>query len=226
MLGSCAACGADPGFEWSVCPKCGAAAPAGAPERTVIEPNRGPSSPAPAAGGERARLGTDRNYYRPVSRESTPVPASAPDATVVERTAPRADETVVLRPAPAAARSSQPRQPLGVPRLTGPLAYFVQRNGAAAGAVHQVADETGIGRSAENDIVVAEASVSKQHAKVRRKDGQFVYWDLASSNFSFLVGSDGSRTRILEPLPMRDGTTIDLGEARLTFVEVETSSEL
>ncbi|HXU22865.1 MAG TPA: hypothetical protein VN697_02430, partial [Tepidiformaceae bacterium] len=70
MMGACTTCGADPGSEWDVCERCGArAGPVAVPERTIIEPNRGPA-PRPAAEGERARLGTERNYYRPVSRES------------------------------------------------------------------------------------------------------------------------------------------------------------
>lgn len=216
MLGPCAACGRDPGFEWTVCTSCGA--PAGTPERTVIEPNRGPSVQAPVE-GERARLGSERNYYRPVSRDT---PAGTPplaEATVVERPG-GTDATVRMAEAAQPRAAVAPGRPRGAVKPVGPLAYFVQRNGAAAGTIHQVGEETTIGRSEENDVVVPEASVSKQHARVRLRDGQFIYWDLASSNFSFLVGPGAERTRILEPLPLGDGTTIELGDARLTFLLV------
>ena len=37
----------------------------------------------------------------------------------------------------------------------------------------------------------------------------------------FVVGRDGSRTRILEPHPLADGESIMLGDFRLTYIEVE-----
>jgi len=53
------------------------------------------------------------------------------------------------------------------------------------------------------------------------EDGRFHFWDLASANHSFVVGRDGTKQRIREPYPLRDGDTIDLGEARLTYLEVD-----
>ena len=64
--------------------------------------------------------------------------------------------------------------------------------------------------------------MSKHHAKVRLEEDGFVYWDLASTNFSHLIGPDGSRSRILEPHRLSDGDTVELGDARLTFILVAT----
>lgn len=103
----------------------------------------------------------------------------------------------------------------------GPLVYLVERNGIRAGKVHLIGEEVGIGRGADNDVVLGNETVSKRHGRIRVEDGTFMYWDLASANYSFLVKRDGSRERILAPHPLQDGDTIELGEARVTYLEVD-----
>jgi pSer/pThr/pTyr-binding forkhead associated (FHA) protein len=105
--------------------------------------------------------------------------------------------------------------------VTGPLAYLVERSGVRAGKVHLLRTETNIGRGPDNDVTLGDDSVSRRHAKIRLEDGKFMYWDLASANFSFLVAADGSRARILEPRSLADGDKIDLGDARVVFVLVD-----
>lgn len=109
--------------------------------------------------------------------------------------------------------------------VEGPLVYLVERNGIRAGRVHLVRAETTIGRDPENLIVLGDDSVSKRHAKIRLEDGNFMLWDLASTNFSFVVGADGKRTRIYEPTVLLDGMSVDLGNARLTYIEVERGED-
>jgi hypothetical protein len=106
--------------------------------------------------------------------------------------------------------------------VTGPLVYLVQRNGIRAGRVHLLSEETSIGRGADQDIVLADETVSKRHAKIRLEDGRRMFWDLASANHSFITTADGTKTRILEPVELKDGDTVFLGEARLTFLEVDS----
>jgi hypothetical protein len=113
--------------------------------------------------------------------------------------------------------------------IEGPLVYLVQRNGIRAGKVWLVGAETVIGRKPLDEdgqpIVIADDTVSKRHAKIRIEDGRFVFWDLASANGSFLVGATGTRERIYAPRPLVDGDTIELGDARVTYIEVEHEPE-
>jgi hypothetical protein len=111
--------------------------------------------------------------------------------------------------------------------VQGPLVYLVQRNGIRAGKVWPLGKETVIGRSRGDDpsetfITVGDETVSRRHAKVRFEEGRFVYWDLASANGSFVVNGDGTRTRILAPHNLQDGDTLEAGEARFTFIEVDS----
>jgi hypothetical protein len=109
---------------------------------------------------------------------------------------------------------------------TGPLVYFVERNGMRAGKVWHIGEQTLIGRRESDDeeetsVILNDETVSRRHGKVILEDRQFYYWDLASANGSFVVSRDGSKRRILEPHRLEDGDTIDVGEARLTFLVVD-----
>ena len=243
MRGNCPKCGKNPGFEWAVCPSCGhLAAPIESVDQTgrmgsveVIEPTRADQRPA-----DRARFTEERDFYRPMPRLEDSdeghtviergVGAAADQrtmvdgGTVVDRGA--SDKTVILRsgprpePAPIAAVAAEPDL-----IYRGPLAFVIERNGPGIGMAHLLKAETFLGRGPESDIVLANSAVSKRHARIRYDDGNFVFWDLASSNFSFVVGDDGERTRILEPLPLVDGQTFDLGDSRLTFISIATGDQ-
>jgi hypothetical protein len=177
-------------------------------EKTVVEP----ATPRPDA-GRRARFDRGREFYESVdeTRAETAVfgQTVAGDQTVIERQHQDApdDATVIVRS--------------GRRGVTGPLAYLVERSGVRAGKVHLLRTETTIGRGPDNDITLGDDSVSRRHAKIRLEEGTFVFWDLASANYSYLVGADGSRTRILEPRKLVDGDKLDLGDARVAFLLVD-----
>lgn len=249
MTGPCPRCGEDPGFNWAVCPSCGNrdanAVPGGpaeplsqsSPERwdkTIMDRDGLRVEPA-----GRARFSGRGDFYTPV----TPTPGSRPalrfegdaEATEMERagrTISRGDEpsdhTILERR--GGDRDEDDSDHTVIMRgnrkgVTGPLVYLVQRNGIRAGKVYLLGEETDIGRGPENNVVLGDETVSKRHAKVRVEEGKFVFWDLASANFSFLLGADGKRNRILQPHPLTDGDTVELGEARLTFLEVDRAEE-
>mgnify|MGYP000123681061 CR=1 FL=1 len=108
------------------------------------------------------------------------------------------------------------------PARWAPIAFVVERNGPNAGMAHRLMEETFLGRGDDVDIPFGNSAVSKRHARIRWQQGAFVFWDLASSNFSFLVRADGQRSRILEPYTLQDGDTIELGDARITYLAIET----
>ena len=219
----CPSCGNDAMFDVARCPACGAsmsggpgvdstrppARPGSEWEKTVVEP----SAPRPSE-PRRPRFDRGREFYEPIDEGGFGAQDGAghavdSDHTLVERRqAPEPeDATMIVRS--------------GRRGVRGPLAYLVERNGIRAGKVHLLRAETTIGRGPDNDVVVGDDTVSKHHAKVRLEDGAFVFWDLASTNYSYLMGADGSRTRVLEPHRLVDGDTLDLGDARLSFILVD-----
>jgi len=221
MTRICPTCGTDAMFDVARCPSCGATMAGGSSgsrpsgpdtgagrwEKTVVEP--GP--PVVRQESRRARFDRGREFYEPIDdRGGQPdrTNAGTGDETIVERhePVPHDDETVIVR--------------AGRKGVEGPLAYLIERNGIRAGKVHLLARNTAIGRGSDNNVVLGDDTVSKHHAKVRLEEGSFVYWDLASSNFSHVIAQDGSRSRILEPHRLSDGDTIELGDARLTFILV------
>jgi pSer/pThr/pTyr-binding forkhead associated (FHA) protein len=69
-----------------------------------------------------------------------------------------------------------------------------------------------IGRSAGNDIRLANDSISSRHAEILRKRAGDVYVvDLGSSNGVYV-----NEVKV-EQMPLNDGDVIELGEVRLRF---------
>lgn len=243
MTGPCSSCGNDPGFDWAICPQCGFRAGQGAAtaassggdrwDPTVVE---GTAAGQPRA---RARFGGAGDFYQPVNGPTMPSglrfqPENDNDRTVVDRGFDRAsgavaedDRTIIDRGGTEVSGESGDATVIirgGRKGITGPLVYLVQRNGIRSGKVHLLKDEAAIGRESDQDIVLSDETVSKRHAKVRVEDGKYMFWDLASANHSYIVNADGSKTRILEPRVLTDGDTLLLGEARLTYLEVDRDS--
>lgn len=68
-----------------------------------------------------------------------------------------------------------------------------------------------LGRLPECDIVMSDPGASRQHARIRHVDGEYVLTDLGSTNGT-LVNDDPVRERILQ-----DGDRITIGETLLEF---------
>jgi len=64
---------------------------------------------------------------------------------------------------------------------------------------------TTLGRAADNDVVIADDKVSRQHCRIYDEDGALTLEDLSSSNGSFVNGRAALRTRLF------DGDKIRLG---------------
>ena len=79
---------------------------------------------------------------------------------------------------------------------------------------------TRLGRSLSADVEIDEPSVSRRHALIVRQDGQTYLLDDGSRNGTWHNGVRVDRA------VLNDGDTIDLGTARLSYVEVvETTTE-
>jgi pSer/pThr/pTyr-binding forkhead associated (FHA) protein len=84
----------------------------------------------------------------------------------------------------------------------------------AYGRRHQLRTQatTTLGRAIDNDVVVADASVSRHHASIMPQTGGFALRDLASQNGTYVRGQRVDGTRQLA-----DGDELRLGDASFVF---------
>src|SRR5690349_18518504 len=105
---------------------------------------------------------------------------------------------------------------LGTPAAApppGPLASILVRSGAKKGQRIPIrVPVVNIGRAEYNDIVLAEESVSTQHAKLQRRDGVWILVDLGSTNGTFVDGE-----KLSGETPVAPGSTIRFGDASVVF---------
>lgn len=106
------------------------------------------------------------------------------------------------------------------------FAWLAIVNGTRAGRLFPLDTRgTTIGRDAQNDIVLDDTAVSRQHAKVRtesesgRKKDQFYIYDLGSSNHTYVNG------RRIDRALLRDGDEIRIGETRMVFKTVASDEK-
>lgn len=119
-----------------------------------------------------------------------------------------------------------PAVPAPKPRDTGVYEEVSRRNDASVRA-HLVAlagpdegkeialtkDEIVVGRAADSDIVVADASVSRQHARLVREGGRYVLVDNRSGNGTFVAGQRVDRQ------PLQSGDSLTFGNVAFRFLE-------
>ncbi|MCB1215433.1 MAG: FHA domain-containing protein, partial [Deltaproteobacteria bacterium] len=72
-------------------------------------------------------------------------------------------------------------------------------------------ENTSIGRSPSNDLVLKEAKISRQHATITYRDGQYTIVDLKSSN-GVLVNN-----KKVEEVTLQDGDEIRMGSFKFQF---------
>lgn len=123
----------------------------------------------------------------------------------------------------AAERSHQRKQAVGTkissvaqsaagPRVRPPVpAFLVGLTGPVAGQRIELWTENSIGRGSHNEILVADASLSRVHARVLALGDMFVLQDVGSSNGT-LVNGQPVTTHALAP-----GDVVTLGKVELRF---------
>ncbi|MGA9723159.1 MAG: FHA domain-containing protein [Candidatus Binatus sp.] len=122
------------------------------------------------------------------------VPAAAPSAARTMQRAPaRPSQSPITAP------------PRGVGNTQGARLVAVDRIDPVPAEYSLMKDEITIGRGEDNDVVIPHASVSRQHARLMRRDGGFELMDLNSTNGSYVDDrqirgsaflSAGSRVRL------------------------------
>jgi pSer/pThr/pTyr-binding forkhead associated (FHA) protein len=94
-----------------------------------------------------------------------------------------------------------------------PLASFLIRNGSLKGKRLPVkVPIVNIGRADYNDVVLADPSVSTNHAKLQRRDGVWVLSDVGSTNGTFV-----DNERVEGEVPLSPGSTLRFGEVAVLW---------
>ena len=94
--------------------------------------------------------------------------------------------------------------------VQGP-ALVVRSGGGRAGEMFPLDGETTVGRSPDCGIFLDDVTVSRKHAILRERDGNFVIEDQGSLNGTFV-----NRKRV-ESAQLEDGDELQVGKYRLTF---------
>lgn len=81
------------------------------------------------------------------------------------------------------------------------------------GVAHALAAKTGIGRNHEGELVVLAASVSREHAELKRSDAGWTARDLGSRNGTFVAG-----TRVQGRVQLPPRGVIKVGDVALWFL--------
>ena len=95
-----------------------------------------------------------------------------------------------------------------IPFLTDPTGHEHPLRGAT----------TTIGRAVECDIVITSKRVSREHARLLRDGRRVMLEDLNSTNGTFL-----NDEHILEPMELRDGDIVSIGDVKFTFRDPDTT---
>jgi len=101
------------------------------------------------------------------------------------------------------------------------LAWLVCMSGVHQGKEFRLRETTTIGRDpARNDVVVDDSAVSRQHAKVKMEEGQFVLYDLASSSGTFAMDKETGKWVEVHKHALKDGDQVKMGREVLHFIQV------
>jgi pSer/pThr/pTyr-binding forkhead associated (FHA) protein len=159
---------------------------------------------APKGGGQPAPQAA-APAPQPAPAAPAPAPAAAPPPQAPKAAAP---------PPAAAARLNDTLHgtPAAAP-APGPLASLLIRTGPKKGTRVPIrVPVINIGRADYNDVVLAEESVSTQHAKLQRREGVWVLVDLGSTNGTFVDGE-----KVEGEVPVAPGATLRFGDASVVF---------
>jgi hypothetical protein len=97
--------------------------------------------------------------------------------------------------------------------LEGPALVVRSGGGRAGESFSPSGERTRIGRSPDCEIFLDDVTVSRNHAVLVERDGEFFVEDQGSLNGTFV-----NRRRI-DTAPLENGDELQLGKYRLTFVE-------
>jgi pSer/pThr/pTyr-binding forkhead associated (FHA) protein len=122
------------------------------------------------------------------------------------------DTTITFMPVESAGEVSDQEVPVTLEDLPEGMGMLVVKRGPNAGSKFLLdADVTRAGRHPDSDIFLDDITVSRRHAEVVRRGGQYVVRDVGSLNGTYL-----NRERI-EEAPLSNGDELQVGKFRLVF---------
>ncbi len=165
------------------------------------------------------------NYLRDLARErgftllQHPVVDVAPDPAVGRR-----NIQVVAEMAGGQARSANPadglestqvipsKGPVPLPQQAGPYAELVMQTASGGHTFPIESNLVTIGRGLNNDIILEDPRISRQHAQLRYKSRRFLIADQGSTNGTYVNGTPVTTEQVL-----RAGDIVSLGGLELIF---------
>src|SRR5229473_4970969 len=127
-------------------------------------------------------------------------------------TAPSARAPSRPMPPPQARPQPSVTAPRGAGMTQGARLVALDRVDPVPAEYSLMKDEISIGRGEENDVVIPHASVSRQHARLMRRDGGFELMDLNSTNGSYVDDRQVHGSAFLSA-----GTQLRLGDIRFVL---------
>jgi len=91
--------------------------------------------------------------------------------------------------------------------------FLILNKGSGPGTVYPLIDGVTIGRDSDNDIVLADSAVSRQHARVSFQEEKWVLEDLGTANGTILNGLR------VDKKTLTSGDIFKIGEFSFRFVE-------
>jgi len=95
---------------------------------------------------------------------------------------------------------------------TGPTPCLIIAAGPGRGQTFDLRGQVRLGRSRDNAIVLSDGKVSRHHAQLDPVRDTYILADLGSANGTYVNG-----VRITQPVRLRDGDLINLGDTQLLF---------
>lgn len=112
----------------------------------------------------------------------------------------------------------------GLPTIGGgspsqaPTAWLHITSGPRAGQTIPIqSNSVTIGRASDNDVVLDDASVSRSHARISYRDGQFVVDDAGSVSGTLVEGSSAAAT------VLSSGMSLKVGQTEMVFMQGEAT---
>lgn len=100
-----------------------------------------------------------------------------------------------------------------------PTAWLHITSGPKSGQTIPIqSDSVTIGRAPDNDVVLDDASVSRAHARISYRDGQFTVDDAGSMSGTLVEGSSAAAT------VLSSGMSLNIGQTEMVFMQGEVTS--
>jgi VWFA-related protein len=198
----CPNCGQVMDPSWSECLFC-------AGQRAIFEDETAPEQPVFGYVAEDGTL-PEVAALPPIAPTAAPMDMPTPYA------GPEAPPPVMPVP-PVSSDVPPPAATVSLRREPQRLGWLIVEQGERVGKEFRLQEgDSGIGRAGTNDVVLSDATVSRQHAKIRLEaDGYYLY-DLAATNPTLVNGQEIARHQL------REGDRVQVGNVVMVFKEMDT----